>query len=174
MPLTQTEIGEHLAMSQAAAGDMLRRLGIDWNESTLDDIRVAYIRHLREIAAGRAGSGDLDLASERAMLARSQRERIDLANAVTRRELAPVILIEQVLARAGSKVAGILDGIPGMIKRRVARLTAAEISLIAAEIARARNIAAALRLEDIIEAAPAGCDRAADDEATDGQSELVG
>ncbi|KFB74349.1 MAG: Phage DNA packaging protein Nu1 [Candidatus Accumulibacter phosphatis] len=108
----------------------------------------------------------MDLATERALLARAQRERIDLANAVTRRELAPVILIEQVLARAGSKVAGILDGIPGMIKRRVDTLSGSDLALIAAEIARARNVAAAVSLDDL-EDEPAGGDRAAADETAD-------
>nr|WP_299067004.1 terminase small subunit [Accumulibacter sp.] len=150
---------------------MLRRLGIDWRAVTLDVVRIGYIRHLREIAAGRATDGSLDLATERAMLARSQRERIDLANAVTRRELAPVVLIEQVLAKAGSKVAGILDGIPGMIKRRVATLTSAEIALITAEIARARNIAAAIRLEDLADNAPANGDEGDTDEATHSRAE---
>ena len=63
MSLTQSEIGEHLGMSQVAAGDMLRRLGIDWRESTLDAIRLTYIKHLREVAAGRSGTGDLDPVS---------------------------------------------------------------------------------------------------------------
>jgi phage terminase Nu1 subunit (DNA packaging protein) len=60
----------------------------------LNEIRVAYIRRLREQAAGRAAVGDLDLAGERAALAKAQRERIEMQNAVTRGELAPVVLQE--------------------------------------------------------------------------------
>lgn len=149
--LTQQTIADHLDLTQPAVSDLLQRLGVDWRESTLDTVRVVYIRHLREKAAGRATEGTLDLATERAALAKVQRERIEMQNAVTRRELAPVILIEQVLAKAGSKVASILDAIPRMIRRRAPAIGADMIHLIAEEIARARNIAAAIRLEDLDE-----------------------
>ena len=138
-------------MSQQAASQWLERLGIDWKTAFLDEIREAYITELREQAAGRAASGDLDLATERAGLAKAQREKIEMQNAVTRRELAPVVLIEEVLAKAGGRVAGILDAIPGMIKRRVSGLSSNDIELIAVEVARARNIAAAVSLNDLNE-----------------------
>jgi phage terminase Nu1 subunit (DNA packaging protein) len=129
--LTQQEIAEHLDLSQQAVSQWLDRLGIAWREVGLDEIRVAYIRELREHAAGRAAAGDLDLATERAGLAKAQREKIEMQNAVTRRELAPVVLIEEVLAKAGAKVAGILDAIPGMLKRRCANLTSDDIDMVA-------------------------------------------
>lgn len=127
----------------------MAELGIDWKAATLNEIRVAYIRRLREQAAGRATTGDLDLASERAALAKAQRERIEMQNAVTRGELAPVILIEEVLTKAASKTAGILDAIPGMVRRRVPQLTSEDIDLIAGEVAKARNTVAAMSLADL-------------------------
>ena len=147
--MNQQDIAEHLDLSQGAVSQWMDRLGLDWKTTSLDVIRVEYIREIREQAAGRSASGDLDLATERAGLAKAQRERIEMQNAVTRRELAPVILIEEVLAKAGSKVAGILDAIPGMIKRRVAGLSSNDLDLIASEVARARNIAAAVSLDDL-------------------------
>lgn len=150
--MIQLDIAEHLDMSQAAVSTLMAELGIDWKTTELDQIRVAYIRRLREQAAGRAAAGDLDLATERAMLAREQRVRIEMQNAVTRGELAPVILIEEVLTKAASKVAGVLDAIPGMIRRRVPLLTAGDIELIAGEIAKARNSVAAMSLADLDEA----------------------
>ena len=151
--LNQQVIAEHLDLSQGAVSQWMERLSIDWKNSSLDQIRVEYIRGLREQAAGRATAGDSGLATERALLAREQRDRIAMQNAVTRRELAPVILIEEVLAKAGGKVAGILDAIPGMIKRRVPSLTSDDLDLIAGEVAKARNIAAAIRLDDLIDEA---------------------
>lgn len=145
----QAEIADHLDLSERAVRDLLDDLGINHKLSTLTEIRVAYIRHLREVAAGRMAAGDLDLAAERAALARAQRERIEMQNAVSRKELAPVVAIEQVLAQAGSKVAAVLDTIPGMIRRRVPGLSAADIELVAAEVAKARNIAAAIRMADL-------------------------
>lgn len=148
--MNQQVIADHLDLSQGAVSQWLARLGVDWRESSLDDIRVIYIRALREQAAGRAAAGDLDLATERAGLAKAQRERIEMQNAVTRRELAPMVLMEEVLAKAGSKVAGVLDAIPGMIRRRVASLSSDDIDLIAVQVAKARNIAAAMTLDDVL------------------------
>ena len=53
---SQKEIAQHLDMSERNCRDVLKALGIDWSESTLDEIRTAYIRDLREKAAGRGGS----------------------------------------------------------------------------------------------------------------------
>jgi phage terminase Nu1 subunit (DNA packaging protein) len=147
--LSQQGIAKHLDLSQQAVSQLMSEMGIDWKTSTLNEIRVAYIRRLREQAAGRAAVGDLDLAGERAALAKAQRERIEMQNAVTRGELAPVVLIEEVLTKAASKIAGILEAIPGMIRRRVPLLTADDIGLIAGEVAKARNRVAAMSLADL-------------------------
>lgn len=149
--LSQQDIADHLDMSQQAVSQLMEQLGIDWRSADLSEIRVAYIRRLREQAAGRSASGDLDLASERAALARAQRDKIEMQNAVTRGELAPVALIEEVLTKAASKVAGVLDAIPGMVRRRVPLLMADDIDLIAAEVAKARNTVAAMSLADLKE-----------------------
>lgn len=145
----QAEVAAHLDLSDRSVRELESKLNVP-TDYTLRTFRLAYIRHLREVAAGRAGTGDLDLATERAGLAREQKERVALQNAVTRRELAPVMIIEQVLARAGSKVAGILDAIPGMIKRRIETISIADIHLITAEISRARNIAASVSINDLL------------------------
>ncbi|QDQ25936.1 terminase small subunit [Chitinimonas arctica] len=70
---------------------------------------------------------------------------------MTRRELAPVVVIEEVLAKAGNKVGGILDAIPGAIRRRVPGLPAEALTHIASEIARVRNLAAAISLTDLLD-----------------------
>lgn len=53
---SQREIAQHLDMSERNCRDVLKTLAINWAESTLDEIRTAYIRDLREKAAGRGGS----------------------------------------------------------------------------------------------------------------------
>lgn len=149
--LRQIDIAQHLDLSDRSVREFLSLRNIDHKASTLDEIRIAYIRHLREIAAGRAALGDIDLATERALLAREQREKIAMQNAVARKEYAPVIVIEQVLSRAGSRVAGILDSITGAIRRRNLALTAQDLELIDGEIARARNLAASVSLADLLD-----------------------
>ena len=146
---TQQEIAHHLDISDRRLRELLTEFGLDHKSVPLSEIRIRYIRKLREEAAGRAAGGDLDLAVERARLAKEQADRISMQNAVTRAELAPAYLIEEVLAKAGSRAAKILDTIPGMIRRRVAALTADDLAVIAGEIAKARNIAAAVSLADL-------------------------
>ncbi|MDP2172007.1 MAG: terminase small subunit [Rhodocyclaceae bacterium] len=150
--LLQETIAEHLDMDQSSVSRLCAELEIDWRNSTIDQLRIAYIRRLREQAAGRAASGDLDLAGERARLAKEQADRVSMQNAVTRGELAPVILIEEVLTKAASKVAGIFDAIPGVIRRRLPALPEEALRLIADEIAKARNTVAKMSLADLSDA----------------------
>lgn len=144
--ITQTAFGELVGISQQAVSDLLRRDVIAAGHSGGAWLQ-GYCAHLREQAAGRAAAGDLDLAAERAALARVQRERIEMQNAVTRRELAPVALLEMALATMSQKVAAILEAIPGDIKRRSNNLVAEDIEIITAEIVKARNTAAAAQLD---------------------------
>lgn len=145
---TQDRIAEIIGASQPLVSDVETR-GICTRDMALGVWLRTYVAHLREVAAGRIASGDLDLATERAGLARAQREKIEMQNAVTRRELAPTYLIEEILAAAGGRMAAIFDAIPGAIRRRNQSLTAADIESIAFEIAKARNLAAGLTLNDL-------------------------
>lgn len=72
---TQKEIAQHLDMSERNCRDMLKMLGIDWTQATLDDVRIAYIRDLREKAAGRGGS-----QAELLAIARTEESTIKAAN----------------------------------------------------------------------------------------------
>jgi phage terminase Nu1 subunit (DNA packaging protein) len=63
-------------------------------EYDLDAVRVSYIRHLRKVAAGRAGiSPEIELSVERAKLAREQTETAAFKNAIARGEY---VLVEEV------------------------------------------------------------------------------
>lgn len=146
-PMTQAVFGQLVGISQQAVSDLLRRDVLVAGESAAIWLQC-YCAHLREQAAGRAAAGELDLATERAALAREQRDRIAMQNAVTRRELAPVATLEMALATIGRKVAAVLEAIPVAIKRRSKNLTAEDIEIITGEINRARNIAAAAQLEE--------------------------
>lgn len=148
--MTQAAFGALVGVSQQAIGNLVGR-GILDTSVPGQLLLQTYCSHLREQAAGRAAGGDLDLATERAGLAKEQRERIAMQNAVTRGELAPVALLEEVLSKAGAKIAGTLDAIPGAVKRRVPSLSSDEIKNIASEIARVRNIVAAMSLADLRE-----------------------
>lgn len=152
--VTQKQFGEIVGISQPMVSDLVMR-GVLADGAPLRDWLLSYCGNLREVAAGRTG----DLSEERARLARAQAEKVEMQNAVTRGELTPTIVLEQVLAAAASKAAGIFDAIPGMVKRRVPVLTAGDVDLIAAEIAKARNCYASMTLADL------GLEAVADDDA---------
>lgn len=101
---TQAEIAEHLDLSQQAISALLargvlpaasRKGGLD-----RDACRVAYIRHLREQAAGRASAAaedeGLDLVAERARLAKEQADAQAMRNAILRGELVSAEDLETV------------------------------------------------------------------------------
>ena len=67
---TQSEIANHLDMSERNARDVLNGLAEKnnqskdwWKKASIDEVRIAYIRDLRDKAAGRGGSQQESLAT---------------------------------------------------------------------------------------------------------------
>lgn len=147
---TQTEFAALVGISQPAVSGLLAR-GIIREGGTIGQWAEAYCDHLREQAAGRAAAGDLDLAAERARLAKEQADKVAMQNAVSRGELAPVAAMEAVLAAVGTRVGKILDTIPGLVRRRAPGVGHDVIEQITADIAKCRNMAAAMSLDDLIQ-----------------------
>ena len=94
---THTVFADVVGVTPSMVTDLGRRGIITIGQPLRDQVR-SYCAHIREQAAGRAGTGPLSLADERAALAKSQRERIDMQNAITRREYGPIAQIEYSIA----------------------------------------------------------------------------
>lgn len=146
--MKQADFGDLVGISQQAVSDLVRRNVLP-DGAGGDEWLLAYCDHLREVAAGRGGEAGKELTAERARLAREQADRLAMQNAVTRGELAPAHLLEQVLAKAGARAGRILETIPGLIRRRLPQLTADDVAEVARVVAKARNVAAAMRLADV-------------------------
>jgi hypothetical protein len=72
---TQKAIAEHLDLAQQAVSTHMAEMGINWKKTSMDDIRVAYIRKLRGAASGHTSNdGEMDLTRERAQTERVDRE----------------------------------------------------------------------------------------------------
>lgn len=71
---TQQQIAEHLDIDQAAVSRHMEKLGLDWKTATMDQIRVAYLRQLRAVAAGHRANDGSDLTYERVLTERVDRE----------------------------------------------------------------------------------------------------
>lgn len=94
---TQAEVAAHLDLSQSAVSQMMQagvlpapapRRGLD-----LAACRVAYVRHLRGVAAGRLSDpteDGLDLVAERARLAKEQADAQAMKNDLMRGEVVLV------------------------------------------------------------------------------------
>ena len=98
---TQAEVGAHLGVTQSTVAELLRRKiiprGTGRGSLDIDSCRLAYVAHLRQVAAGRLGDGDgeLDLVAERARLAKEQADRLAMQNDLAR---GKVVLAAQVTA----------------------------------------------------------------------------
>jgi len=140
-PLLQADLAAHLDMSDRNLRELLTTLALDHKTATVDEVRIAYIRRLREQAAGRMGATEngLDLAAERAALAKAQREGVEIKNNVLRGDYAAVTLLAEVLANASQSVAERFDHLPGLLRKTLPDLPQAAVDQVMAVIATARN-----------------------------------
>ena len=143
--MTQQAFADLVGISQPAVSDLQTR-GVILGGQTGAVWLHSYCEHLREVAAGRTSSGDLDLVQERARLAKEQADKAAMVNAQMRKELAPVVTMSLALAKVGQQIAAILDALPGVCKRRL-NLSVEQIEVIQAEIVKARNMAANIKYE---------------------------
>lgn len=146
--IRQSEFGEIVGISQQAVSDLVMR-GVLSSGATAAQWLREYCGNLREQAAGRATSGDLDLATERAGLAKAQRERIEMQNAVTRGELAPRALLAEVLSNTAPKVCSLLESIVPALKRR-SGYKAEDLAYVDGVIAQAQNAIAEISLDAVV------------------------
>ena len=143
-PITQEQFGDLVGVSQPVVSELLSRGVLLAGQPAATWLR-AYTKHLREQAAGRGADGEL--ARERARLAREQADRIAMDNAVNRRELAPVSVLELVLAKMAGDVGSLLQGLVPRLRRRV-ELPGEALRILDEEVSKARNRAAAMTLAD--------------------------
>lgn len=136
----QADFAVLVGISQPAVSDLVSKGVLD-NGAPLRQWLLAYCLRLREQAAGRMGSevGGLDLAQERAALAREQRMGIEIKNAVLRGEYASIGLLSEVLASASQAVAERFDHLPGLLKKVAPDMLDAARDQVMATIAQARN-----------------------------------
>jgi len=139
-PIRQADFGALVGIGQPAVSDLVSR-GVLEDGAPLRVWLLAYCGRLREQAAGRLGSveGGLDLAQERAALAREQRMGIAIKNAVLRGDYAAVELLSEVLATASQAVAERFDHLPGQLRKACPDLPPSAVDQVMASIASARN-----------------------------------
>ena len=119
---------------------------------TVDDVIENRVAHaLRKAEAARPPTPELpsaaELEAENILLTRERRIAQELKNAQTRRELAPVALIDWTLSKVGGQIAAILESLPLKVKKLLPRLTATEVEHIKREVVKAQNAAARVTVD---------------------------
>lgn len=119
---TVNEVARHIGVSAKYVQDLIRD-GVLERKSRglydLDECRDAYISKLREKAAGRAGSGELDLVAERARLAKEQADAKEMENAVERGDLVYIEDVAKQVENQFTKVRTRLLGVPTKVAPEV-------------------------------------------------------
>jgi phage terminase Nu1 subunit (DNA packaging protein) len=138
--MRQTDFGAMVGVSQPAISALVDKAILTHGDPAGTWL-LAYCARLREQAAGRLGASvnGLDLAQERAALAREQRIGHAIKNSVARGQYASVELLAQVLAEASQAVASRFDHLVPAVRRAVPELSPAVMDLVMATIATARN-----------------------------------
>ncbi len=96
---TQKQIAAHLDLSQGEVSKHLAELALDARTSTLEEIRIAYIRKLRGVASGHKSHDGMDLTRERVLTEKVDRELKELLLAEKRGQLVNIAQLEPELTQ---------------------------------------------------------------------------
>lgn len=137
--VSQQEFAQLIGVSEAKVSQM-RTEGVLAADATAGEWLQQYLTRLREQAAGRMGAdGSVDLAKERALLAREQRVGVVIRNQVAMRTYAPIESLTDVLASVCQAIVDRLDQVPSTLKRTAPDLPLPAREAIEREIVSARN-----------------------------------
>ncbi len=135
---TNDEVANHLGISPTRVSQ-LKSAGIlpeaRRRANNLTACRVAYLEHLREVAAGRGSKdgGGLDLVAERARLARAQAEKAERENAVADGKFMEVAAVHLMVTSAFARVRAKMLALPSKMAPLVAATTPAKAQQILKE-----------------------------------------
>lgn len=139
-PLVHAELADLVGVTRQAISAGIAEGRIPAGATLGETLRL-YVGRLREQAAGRLGSevGGLDLAQERAALAREMRLGHEIKNSVARGTYAPIELLSEILAAASQSVVERFEQLPGMLKKVCPDLPDAAREQVMVALASARN-----------------------------------
>jgi hypothetical protein len=152
------QVAEHLDMSERNARDVVKRLSLDLGAESLDSVRVAYVRHLRSMAAGRGGEEQYNLARAKARQAEVDADLKSVQLAERLHQLVPAEEVQQTIEDAFSAVRGELLG----MRERILDMVEAETG---------KRVDDGL-LTDIFDAALANLAAREGDSASDGEPDM--
>lgn len=133
--MTADQLGALLGVSARVVRELAQR-GIITRAAkgryTMGESVAAYCAHLREGAAGRSDS--TTLTAERIRVARQQADKLEMANAVARRELIPARDVESAWSSILRDVRSALLAVSTRCGSKLPHLTAHDVSTIDGEV----------------------------------------
>lgn len=145
--LNKNDMSKSLGISTTAFGKWgVKPVDKDGRENfyTVADVLANRLEYHNQ-KQGQQDSADYFL--ERTRLTTAQADKLEMENAITRQQQAPVALLEAALAQCSFQINSILGSIPGKIKKRIPELTAAKLAHINREVTKAQNAASKLKLD---------------------------
>lgn len=124
---TQQQIAEHIDLDQSAVSRFVEKADVDYRSASMDEIRIAYIRHLREMAAGRSSGTGIDLVAERAMTERVDREIKLLTLAEKKGQLVNAAQLEAEYGRLVDAFRSELLGLPERMAQKIRAIYGADV-----------------------------------------------
>ena len=137
LPCTQQQLADLVGVTQSAISRHIAAGNIPRDGTALEQLR-AYLAHMEAEAEHQKGDGFLSLPAERAALARSQREMVELKNAAALAEYAPTALLREVLATVSAAMVLQIDQLAARIDLAAPDLPDAARSTVMTVIASAR------------------------------------
>lgn len=129
---------DHLDMSVSRFNELVRQNILPREgraKFDLDAVRVAYIRHIRDVAGGRKSDSDApELTAERARLARAQASKAEIELAELEKLLVPAQDVEKAWISLASSFRSRMIALPGKFAHQCAAMTnAAEVEALLRE-----------------------------------------
>lgn len=140
------QLGEVLGLNERTVRELVDR-GIVTRTSRgrydLFGSVLAYVEHLRSVAAGRGGeAASYDLTRERARLAKEQADERELRNATLRGELVEAEAVRREWSDVLRGVRSRILSVPSRVRQSLPHLTAHDVERIDGELRRALEEAA--------------------------------
>ncbi len=110
--------------------------------------RIGYINALRAKIVAAVENVPASKASVRDQLDRAKLEKLEMENAVRRREYAPISLFEVYCEKVGAVIHSHFEALAGQVKQRIPHLRAAELAIIRNELAKCASGIADFKLFD--------------------------
>ncbi|WP_205611412.1 MarR family transcriptional regulator [Burkholderia sp. Nafp2/4-1b] len=126
---TQQQIAAHLDLDQSTVSRLVARLALDYRSASMDDVRVAYIRHLREVAASHTSADGLDLTAERAKTEVVDREIKLLTLAEKNGQLVNAAQLEQAYGQMVGAFQAELLALPDKLVQELRTLYGVEVDV---------------------------------------------